>query len=325
MREAFAAGLLPRGSPLLLAVSGGADSMALVAAFGEVAPDFGTAFAVGHVDHGWRGKEARRHAAFVGRFCGKRGIPFHLAEGKPDTKGRSREEAAREFRYARLRSIAAAIGAAGVVTAHTRDDSAETLLLALLRGRPLGGLAGIRERREDSVFRPLLGVPRHAVLAYLRSRAIAHREDSSNSDLSLDRNWVRRRLLPMLERRFGPSVGANLAASAEALSRDREWLEEVFRRDAEPAVRVSPGSARVRLEALARLPSAAARRALLLMARAAGGDGFAPTRRELFAIERLAAGGGEFRFQTGRRVDFVAKRGELRAVRTRPKAGAKTG
>ncbi len=198
------------------------------------------------------------------------------------------------------------------------------MLLALLRGRPLGGLAGIRERRDDAVLRPFLGVSRQSVLRFLRSRRVPYRSDSSNRDVSLDRNWIRRKVLPSLARRFGHSVGANLAASAEALSRDREWIEEIFRREAESALELSPGTASVRLSALAGLPSAGVRRILLVMARTAGGDRFAPTRRELLAIERLAADGGEFRFQAGRRVDFIARRGRLRALAATRKASPKT-
>jgi tRNA(Ile)-lysidine synthase len=319
IREAFASALLPKNSLFLLAVSGGPDSMALLTAFREVAPEFGADFAVGHIDHGWRGEESRKHAEFVARSCEKRGIPFHLAAGAPDSRGRSREEAAREFRYERLRVIAAGINACGVVTAHTQDDSAETLLLALLRGRPLAGLAGIRERRGDAVLRPFLSVSRRSVLAYLKSRRVPYRVDSSNEDVSLDRNWVRRKVLPPLARRFGGSVWANLAASAEALSRDREWLEAIFQRDAEAAIKSSPGAAVLSRSVLDELPSAAIRRALLVMARAAGGERFAPTRRELLALERLVANGSDFRFQAGRRVAFVASRGPLRTIRARRK------
>ncbi len=289
--------------------------MALLTAFGEVAGDFGAAFSVGHVDHGWRGKESRSHAEFVERFCRRRGVVFHLAEGKPDSKGRSREAAARDFRYERLQAIARKTGAAGVVTAHTQDDAAETLLLALLRGRPPEGLAGIREHRPDGVFRPMLAVSRRSVLAFLRSRRIPHRRDSSNADLSFDRNWLRRRVVPLLARRFGESVPANLAASAEALARDSEWLGEIFRSGAGASIQSAPGAAQIPRAALGRLPPAAVRRALLAMSRAAGGERFAPSRRELLALERLVSGGSDFRFQAGRRVEFLARRDLIRAFR----------
>lgn len=316
IRQAFESGLLPSRSRLLLAVSGGPDSMALLEAFGEFAVRFQTAFAAGHVDHGWRGEASRRDAEFVSRECRRRNIPFLLLEGRPDSRGRSREAAAREFRYAALAGMAARFGAAAVVTAHTRNDAAETLLLALLRGRPLPGLSGIRERREDGVLRPMLGVSRDEVLSYLRSRETPYRRDASNGDETLDRNWIRRRVLPLLDRRLGGEAAGNLAASAEALARDREWLEAVYERDVRPRLRLGGGSAEAALEDLAGLPPAALRRAILGMASAAGAVG-APSRRELLQLERRILAGLPFRFQAGRRLDFVCRRGVLRVTPVR--------
>jgi tRNA(Ile)-lysidine synthase len=216
--------------------------------------------------------------------------------------------------------MAREIGAAGVVTAHTQDDAAETLLLALLRGRPLEGLAGIRERRADGVFRPMLGVSRRSVLAYLRSRGVPHRRDSSNADLSFDRNWLRKKVVPLLSRRFGRGVSANLAASAESLARDWEWLTEVFQSGAGASLETVAGAAAIPRATIARMPPAAVRRALLAMARAVGGERFAPTRRELLALQRLVEGGSDFRFQAGRRVEFLARRDRLRAFAVTKKA-----
>src|SRR5262249_57895318 len=104
------------------------------------------------------------------------------------------------------------------------------------------------------------------------------------------------------------------------LSRDREWLEEVLRRRTEGALELSADGGRIPTSALRDLPSAGIRRVLLSLARSAGGDGFAPTRRELLALEKLAARASDFRFQAGRRGDFVATRGELRALRARKKS-----
>jgi tRNA(Ile)-lysidine synthase len=313
VRRAFLSLLLPGPGRLLAAVSGGPDSMALLTALCDVAPEFGAEIAVCHVNHGWRGAESRRDADFVEKYCRKRAIPFLLREGKISTRGRSREEAAREVRYRLLAEAAASIGAVGIVTAHNQDDSAETLLLALLRGRPLSGLSGIRERRDDSVFRPFLAVSRKTILAYLAARRIPFRRDSSNRDLSLDRNWVRRKLLPRLEARFGPAVSPSLAASAEALSRDREWMEAAFRREVAPWIRRDGRTARISDRNLRDLPAAVLRRVLLAMA-AHAGNGFAPTRKELFALEKLASAPENFRFQAGRRVDFRRRNGALSAV-----------
>lgn len=293
--------------------------MALLEAFREVAPRFEVAFAVGHVDHQWRGAASRRDARFLERFCRGIEVPFLLREGRPEAHGRSREAAARQLRYAALAGMADEFAARGVVTAHTRDDAAETLLLAMLRGRPLAGLSGIRPRRPDGVFRPMLAVTRAAVLAYLRRRRIPYRRDRSNDDESLDRNWIRKRVLPLLERRLDGAAAGSLAASAEALTRDREWIDEVFHRDVLSRLELVTGEAKASLAELALLPSAALRRALLAMAGAVAGVEHPPTRRELLEIERRVAAGTPFRFQAGRRIDFTCRRGVLCASPARRK------
>jgi tRNA(Ile)-lysidine synthase len=315
---AFESGLLPAGSRLLLAVSGGPDSMALLQAFHEAAPRFNTHFAAGHVDHGWRGPASARDAQFVQRICVRLGVPFLLRAPHIERRGRSREAAARQARYDALSDMAAEFGASGVVTAHTRDDAAETILLALLRGRPLAGLAGVRPRREDGILRPLLTVPRSAVLSYLARRKIPFRRDPSNRDESLDRNWVRRRLMPVLEGRLRGAAAQNLAASAEALERDREWLDEVFRREVLSRFTVVEGGASAPVTFLAALPAGARRRALLVMAAAAGTQQFSPTRRELLELEHKILSGKPFRLQAGRQVDFRVRRGVLVASPMKP-------
>lgn len=317
LERAFAEGALPRSGPLLAAVSGGPDSMALLAALAGVAPRFAVSIAAGHVDHGWRAERSAADARFVEAFCRKRGIEFRLARlERRSPRGRSREDAAREARYRELALMRDALGASAILTAHTRDDSAETILLAVLRGRPLAGLSGIRRRREDGVHRPFLDVSRESVLAYLRAHRIPYRNDSTNADPAFDRNWIRRRVLPLLRRRFGDSVSANLAASAEALSRDREWIESFMARDVFPSLAVDGRSTSGEAAALAALPPAALRRALLAMAERAGGRSL--SRRELLAIEALVRRGGPFSFQAGRRVDFRSHRGRISA---RPAAG----
>ena len=311
LARAFDDGSLPRSGPLLAAVSGGPDSMALLVALAEVAPRFSVPFAVGHVDHGWRGARSASDARFVQAFCRKRGIECRGARVEVPAKGRSREEAAREARYAALTAMRDALGATAIVTAHTRDDSAETILLAVARGRPLGGVSGIRRRRSDGVYRPFLDVSRVAVLAYLRRKRVPYRRDATNADPAYDRNWIRRRVIPLLRRRFGDAVTANLAASAEALSRDREWIETFFAQEVLPRLDVDGRSTSGEASALAAMPPAALRRALLAMAERAGGR--AISRAELLAVEELVRRGEPFRFQAGRRVDFRSRRGRISA------------
>jgi tRNA(Ile)-lysidine synthase len=286
--------------------------MALLAALAETAPKFSVSFAVGHVDHGWRGVRSARDATFVESFCRKRGIPFLVERTGAAPPGRSREDAARELRYRALASMRASIGASGTLTAHTRDDAAETLLLAVFRGRPLAAMAGIRRHREDGVYRPFLDVSRKTILEYLRRRRIAFRRDATNADVSFDRNWVRRRVVPLLARRYGDAVTGNLAASAEALSRDREWIEAIFEREVLPRLELDRNAIRADASLLAALPPAALRRALLAMAEHAG-SGLSLSRAELLALEERVRSGGPFRFQAGRRVDFRSSRGRVSA------------
>jgi len=316
LERAFGDGSLPGPGPLLAAVSGGPDSMALAGALAAVAPRWRIPFAVGHVDHGWRGERSAADARFVEAFCRRRGIEFRLARVDASARGRSREDAAREARYRALSLMRDELGASAIVTAHTRDDAAETILLAMLRGRPLSGLSGIRRRREDGVHRPFLEVSRPAILAYLRAHRIAYRRDSTNDDPTFDRNWLRRRVVPLLRRRFGDSVTANLAASAEALSRDREWIESFMAREILPTLAVEERSTSGEAALLAAMPPAALRRVLLAMAERAGGRPI--SRRELLAVEALVRKGGPFFFQAGRRVDFQSRRGWVSA---RPAAG----
>jgi tRNA(Ile)-lysidine synthase len=294
--------------------------MGLLAALLETAPSAGCALAVGHVDHGWRGAQSRRDAEFVERFCRRKGLPFFLTELGPERRsGASREAAAREARYAALRETARRERADAIATAHTRDDVAETLLLALIRGRPLEGLSGIRERREDGIVRPLLSISREDLDRYRRARRVPARRDRTNDDLSMDRNWIRRRIVPPLVRRFGTAVVANLAASAEALTRDREWIEEEFRRNVLPLLDRQGRCDGIPAERARALPSGARRRLILTMAAdAAGAREFAPTRREMRAIEDRLVAGSDFRFQAGRRVEFRARKGAFTASPTEP-------
>jgi tRNA(Ile)-lysidine synthase len=311
--RAFEAGVLPRESVVLAAVSGGPDSMALLAALAAVAPGHGSVVVAAHVDHGWRGERSRRDAEFVERWCARRRVGHLLERLPPPPRGRSREDAARELRYRALAAMRDRAGASVVATGHTRDDAAETVLLALLRGRPLAGLAGIRSVREDGVVRPLLDVSRASIVAYLRERRIPYRRDATNDDPAFDRNWLRRRVVPLLERRFGGAVTANLAASAEALSRDREWMDDLFARDVLPGLSAGDGTVSADAALLASLPAGALRRALLAMAHRAAGRTL--SRSELLSLEKLARSGSPFRFQAGRLVDFRSRAGTVTARR----------
>jgi tRNA(Ile)-lysidine synthetase-like protein len=178
---------------VLAAVSGGADSTALLVALAELRDDGFTLLAA-HVNHHLRGEDSDADEAFVRALCEQFNVPLHVADGTLDDD-RVRvcgvEAAAREIRYARLRDIRDGVVANFIVTAHQKNDQAETVLMRLLTGSGIAGLRGIHPVRGDGVLRPLLEVTREEIDAFLRERGIAPRHDRSNDDPRFLRNRVR--------------------------------------------------------------------------------------------------------------------------------------
>lgn len=224
-------GLIERGTTVLAAVSGGADSMAMLEILGVLAPEAGFSLAAAHFDHRIRA-EGGRERRLVERRCERLGIPFCAGEG--DVPARSRrdrtglEEAARAARYEFLEEAAARTGASTVALAHTRDDQVETVLHHLIRGTGLRGLAGILPRRGIWI-RPVLGCRGSDLVALCRERGIRYAVDPTNRDVSFLRNRIRRVLLPMLRRRFNPAIDDALLRLAANASETLESVESALR------------------------------------------------------------------------------------------------
>ena len=214
--------LPPRGARLVCAVSGGADSMCLV----HLVRTAGYDVTAAHFEHGIRGAESLRDAAFVERWCREQGIPFVLGQGDAPAfaaeKGLSLEEAARELRYAFLLETAGKLGADFILTAHNRDDNAETLLFNLVRGAGTAGLGGIPAQR-GLLWRPLLQVSRAEIEAYLKENRIPHVEDSSNRCDDYTRNRIRHRIVPLL-RDINPRFDEAAARTARLARQDEDCL-----------------------------------------------------------------------------------------------------
>ena len=208
------------------AVSGGADSLALADALQRC----GFRFTVCHVEHGIRGIESREDAFYVEEFCRQRGIIFcckHVDARELQEKEKlSLEDAARRLRYQALFQCAEETGADFILTAHQKDDQAETFLLRLLRGSGTRGLGAIRFR-QNRILRPLLSLSAVELRQYCTDRKITWREDATNDDLYFARNRVRKVLLPLLEEKFSPSVTDILCRTAEHLQTDGMYLEEL--------------------------------------------------------------------------------------------------
>lgn len=232
-------GMLPKGGLILCALSGGADSVYLLANLLERQEELGYSLAAAHFDHRLRPTSAR-DARFAAQFCASRGIPFHLGEGdvaaEAAARGTGLEETARALRYAFLEATAQKLGAAVIATAHNADDNAETLLMNLTRGAGLEGLCGIPPRRGN-IVRPLLTTTRAEIEGWLAERGIDHMEDETNSDETYTRNFLRAQVMPLL-RRINPKATEHMTAAAARLKRDNDVLNATAARvagEAHPA------------------------------------------------------------------------------------------
>lgn len=268
-----------RDGGLLVAVSGGVDSVVLAHALAALQGRLGLDLAIGHVNHGLRGADSEADQASVEALGAKLGVPVAarradpapLRDVRPSRDRPTLQEAARGIRYQALYQMADAAGARWIATAHTADDQAETLLLRLLRGSGPDGLGGIPERSPDGrILRPFLGVCREDVLAHAAAEGIGWREDASNEHDAYTRNRLRRHWLPGLSDDFNPRLLRSLADLAEALRRDAEWIDAQVAREAARRFYEEPGCLWIEGKDWSELPEALARRLARLALRRAG-------------------------------------------------------
>jgi tRNA(Ile)-lysidine synthase len=211
-----------RRGALLLAVSGGADSVAMLVGCSRLAGRLGLRLEAATVDHGLSATMAHACEAVVAR-CQGLGVPCHR-RALALAQGAGLEERARRERYAALEAVRAERGLDAVATAHTADDQAETLLMRLGRGAALTGAAGVLERR-GGLIRPLLRVRRQTARAYLEALGEAFVEDPMNADPQFLRTRVRGALLPAYEQLAGPGVAEHLARFAQLAAEDDALLQ----------------------------------------------------------------------------------------------------
>src|SRR3989442_377307 len=211
--------MLGGGESVLVAVSGGADSVALLHVLATLAPAWGLRLHALHVDHGLRADSAR-DAEFVRRLGERLGIPVDVATVTVERRG-SLEAAARAARYAALAACADRVGAARIALGHTADDQAETALMRVLQGAGLRGLAGIPPVR-DRIIRPLIECRRADLVAELRQAGLEWVEDPSNQDPKFLRNRIRHELLPWLIESVSPEIADGLVRVAAAAPGTRQ-------------------------------------------------------------------------------------------------------
>jgi tRNA(Ile)-lysidine synthase len=236
LAAARAGGLIHAGDHVLVAVSGGSDSVALLRALHRLAPALHCRLTVAHLDHGIRGADARADARFVRALARELGVP--CIAGRADVpalarrQGLSLEMAARAARHAFFRRAARRVSATCVATAHTADDQAETVLLRLARGAGLQGLAAMAPQRDIDglrIIRPMLGLRRESARAWLRTLGQAWCEDASNLEPFCPRNRLRNDVLPLLAGALNPALVETLCDTATRLREDAEWMDAAAR------------------------------------------------------------------------------------------------
>jgi len=225
--------LLRAGDRVGVAVSGGADSVALLRLLIDLCDELGIVLSVVHFNHKLRGKASDQDELFVSKLAEKFGLTLHVGRGdvarKAAREKANLEDAARRARYAFFRKLTEGGLVDRIVTAHTADDQAETVLAHILRGTGLAGLGGIHPTTKAGVVRPLLGVRRGDLRKYLRAKKQAWREDATNRDTSRQRARMRKKLLPLLEKEFNPKAVEHLAELAELAQKDEAFLSHTAR------------------------------------------------------------------------------------------------
>jgi len=245
--------LFEPGQHLLIAISGGPDSIALASLLRRLASSWKLSLSALHVNYRLRGAESDEDESFVASFCRERGIPLSVRRPALVKRGRqsSLQARAREARYEALRQVAGELNADRIVLGHTANDQAETVLLWMLRGAGLAGLSGMPIARDGLIVRPLLEVTRQEILAYLKQEGLDYRQDSSNLTGRYRRNRIRTELLPAMEA-IAPATLSLFRRQAALLRDDDHYLDRIARelygtmvqRESDGAVRIGRASFR---------------------------------------------------------------------------------
>lgn len=217
------------GQKVVVACSGGADSLCLLHLTQRFAKQEGLTIIVCHVNHKLRELESERDAQLVYNYCLANNLLFELQEvdvkGLAEQSNLSIETAARQLRYAALRAIKSKYGAIVILTAHTKNDQVETFFLNMLRGASLSGLKGIVPKHKD-LGRPLLDIAREEIEAYCQQQKLTYCQDSSNEELVYLRNSVRKELIPYIKEKYNSQIIEVVARNMKVLQREDEYLQK---------------------------------------------------------------------------------------------------
>ena len=264
---------------VLVAVSGGSDSVALLHLFARLRDEAPFPLGAAHLNHALRGNESDEDERFVAEIARRLQVPLHTARlhaGALDAKAEGWEAAARKARYQFLRETAGQIGASRVAMGHTKDDQAETVLMRLLRGSGRRGLGGIHPAVEGVFIRPLLALTKQELAEYLQERGETWREDSSNRSGANLRSRIRHDLLPALRREYNPDLVETLARTAEVFREEDDYLASVTGEMARRFIRTETHGLSLGIPALRALPAALRRRLLRAFVERAFSPGLPP-------------------------------------------------
>ncbi|HZV59913.1 MAG TPA: tRNA lysidine(34) synthetase TilS [Candidatus Eremiobacteraceae bacterium] len=236
------------GDRVCVAVSGGADSVALFLLLSELRGNLGIALSVAHFNHKLRGKTSDADEAFVRKLAERLELPFHSDSADVGAQAKREktnlEDTGRRARYSFFARLVSEGHATRIAVAHTADDQAETVLAHILRGTGLAGLGGIAPV-AGPVFRPLLEFRREELRAYLRARKQTWREDATNRDTTRMRARIRKILLPLLEKKFQPAVVEHLSTLASLAREDEACLKRIAERFVVSRSKISKGEAKI--------------------------------------------------------------------------------
>ena len=257
--------MLAVGDAVLIAVSGGPDSVVLAHVLHTLATDYRLRMAIAHLNHGLRGKDAGRDADFAADIARQLGLPFYME--KKDVRHfqqsarLSPEEAGRRMRYGFFDEIAVRYGYSKIAVGHHSNDNAELVLMNLLRDSGPLGLSGIAPVRDGKIVRPLIHLKRSEIDSYIAERKLAFVTDTSNADLSFTRNRIRHQLIPELQKAYNPAIIETLNRLATIIQAENLWLESILGQDFNDCIAVKgSGTVSLDLDRLEGLAAAARRR-----------------------------------------------------------------
>ncbi len=283
--------MITPGDLVVVAVSGGPDSVCLLDILCKLKEELGIGIVVAHFDHGLRPDEDEHETRFVESMAISFGLPFETKSadlGMRTEKG-SLEERARNARYQFLWQVRRKVSAQKIAIGHNLNDQAETVLMRLLRGSGPSGLAGIPPNRDDGIVRPLIEVTRSEIESYLAQRPLNYVTDSSNLRTNYLRNRIRLELLPEL-RKYQPRIVELLGQTAEIMRNDEKWLVSNARAWIEEQSETEDNRICIPLPAFTRLPDALRNRIIRVALRKTGGNLRRVNLRHIAAVNHIAMG-----------------------------------